>query len=145
MKYSEIDLQCEDILWVGVDDNDNIMAFTSGGYGNVPDFVCSSREETKQLEEFFMTVLAPSSVGHLLIDKSVSPLSEDSLILAQKGLFCFDVSFNSDHDRDYEKIAYPETPITLQQLPDPIKSILSSHRLEANAGQDSFIKVVHAY
>ena len=47
MRYSEIDLQCEDITWFGVDANNHVIAFASGGMGNIPEFVCRSKEETK--------------------------------------------------------------------------------------------------
>ena len=53
MRYTIIDLQCEDILWFGLDINGNVLAFTSGGSGNVPEFVCRSKEETELLIDFF--------------------------------------------------------------------------------------------
>ena len=33
MRYSEIDLQCEDITWFGVDAINHVAAFASGGIG----------------------------------------------------------------------------------------------------------------
>lgn len=44
MKYSEIDLQIEDIMWFAIDKQNYILAFTLGGYGNIPKFVCRSKE-----------------------------------------------------------------------------------------------------
>ncbi len=46
MTYSEIDLQCEDLLWFGVDRAGRVFCCTTAGQGNVPPFVCRSREET---------------------------------------------------------------------------------------------------
>lgn len=66
MRFSEIDLQCEDIMWFAVDENNAVVAFTSGGCGNIPEFVCCSREETEALENFFMNEAEISTVGHLL-------------------------------------------------------------------------------
>ena len=45
MRYSEIDLQCEDIAWFGIDSQKHIIAFASGGIGNVPELVSRSKED----------------------------------------------------------------------------------------------------
>ena len=50
MRITEIDLQCEDIMWFGVDNQNHIFACTSAGCGNVPEFVCKSKENTTFLE-----------------------------------------------------------------------------------------------
>ena len=49
MRISIIDLQCEDIMWFGVDKNNYIFECTSAGCGNVPEFVCCSKENTNKL------------------------------------------------------------------------------------------------
>ena len=53
MRFSEIEFQCEDITWFGVDANNHIVAFASDGIGNIPEFVCRSKEETDELYNFF--------------------------------------------------------------------------------------------
>lgn len=47
MRITEIDLQCEDIMWFGIDNH--IFECTSAGCGNVPEFVCESKKNTKIL------------------------------------------------------------------------------------------------
>jgi len=44
MRYSITDLQCEDIMWFGIDQDGCIFECTSGGMGNVPEFVCQQRK-----------------------------------------------------------------------------------------------------
>lgn len=90
MRYSEIDLQCEDITWFGVDANNHIAAFASGGIGNIPEYVCKSKEETEALYDYFYDILGKLTTEHALVAESNSLVSEfvDS---SSKGLFCFDV------------------------------------------------------
>lgn len=53
MRYTEIDLQCEEIMWFGIDNNGCIFMCATGGCGNVPEFICKSKENVGILEEFF--------------------------------------------------------------------------------------------
>ena len=144
MRYTIIDLQCEDILWFGLDINGNILAFTSGGSGNVPEFVCRSKEETELLIDFFNNYDAFSTGAELLIEEDGSPLSTDALNFAQHGITCFDVDYDSD-DYSYVKIASPDKTITLNDLPDNIKKIISDHLIEVDALQVNKINVPHAF
>ena len=58
MRITAIELQCEDIMWFGIDNNNHIFECTSSGCGNVPEFVCISKENTESLLNFFMNELA---------------------------------------------------------------------------------------
>lgn len=90
MRYSEIDLQCEDITWFGVDANNHIVAFASGGIGNIPEYVCRSKEETEELYDFFYDTLDRTTTGHALVAGNNALITE-FVELSSKGLFCFDV------------------------------------------------------
>ena len=60
MRITKIDLQCYDYLWFAIDANGCIIAFTSGGIGDVPEFVCRSKSETKNWKNIscrFLVVL----------------------------------------------------------------------------------------
>ena len=145
MKYSEIDLQIEDIMWFAIDKQNHILAFTSGGYGNIPEFVCRSKEETHLLENFFIKKLKKSTQAILLIDSEENSLIEDGLILAEKGIFVYDVSFDIGHGEEYIQIATPKKPLLIEQLPAEILTILDNHKISANATTDKSIRVEHAY
>lgn len=50
MRITEIDLQCEDIMWFGIDSHNHIFGCTSAGCGNVPEFVCKSKQNTDDIQ-----------------------------------------------------------------------------------------------
>ena len=70
MRFSEIDLQIEDLMWFGVDTQGCIVEFTTGGSANVPEFVCRSREDAETLENCF-TNLNPTTTAHMLIGRDL--------------------------------------------------------------------------
>ena len=144
MRYSEIDLQCEDITWFGVDANNRIIAFASGGIGNIPEFVCRSKEETNELYDYFYDTLAITTTGHALVAGCNSLISE-FVELSSKGLYCFDVETQSDEGEVYKKITYPDTPILYDDLPDNVKAIIQDHVLDADLAESNQIHVPHAY
>ena len=145
MRYSEIDLQCEDIMWFGVDKKGHIIAFTSGGCGCVPDYVCRSKEETNQLEEFFMEKLSISSDFRLEVPDNENQLTDDAQLLSKKGIYVYDVSFEDNHADEYSIISSPTSPIVIESLPENIITILQDHVIEKQIAGTKYIKVKHAY
>lgn len=145
MRFSMIDLQCEDIMWFGIDSNKCILAFTSGGCGSVPEFVCRSKEETNQLELFFLEKLDELSDAEMEIPDDDTPLSMDAQLLAKKGVFVYDVSFEENHPDEYARIAIPTVPIHIDDLPADIAAIIRDHMIECDASCSKFLKIQHAY
>ncbi|MBQ3865437.1 MAG: hypothetical protein II776_00935 [Clostridia bacterium] len=145
MKFTEIDLQCEDIMWFGIDKNGLVFECTSGGIGCVPKFVCESKENTAILESFFLQELKETTQGTLLIPGTDSQLSQDVLSLSKKGVYCFDVAIDDGRPNEYKKIAAPDHPIMLSDLPDRIKSIMCNHIVDVDVASESLIRVAHAY
>ena len=145
MKYTEIDLQCEDIMWFGVDRNGLIFECTSAGIGCVPSFVCDSREETEALMSFFLSDLQATTCGALLFDVSDNQLTQDCLALTSKGIFCFDVAVDENRPNEYKKIAFPKEPVKVCDLPENIQTILKTHKVEVDVTTESYITVPHAY
>ncbi len=144
MRYSEIDLQCEDITWFGVDANNRIIAFASGGIGNIPEFVCRSKEETNELYDYFYDTLAITTTGHALVAGCNSLISE-FVELSSKGLYCFDVETQDSEGEIYMKISYPDTLIIFDDLPDNVKAIMQDHIIDADLAGSNQIHVPHAY
>ena len=142
MRFSKIDLQCEDIVWFGVDKNECIFACTSGGMGNVPEFVCKSKEETERLRIFFTDLLPTKTEGRLLIHEENTLLCQDGMKLAKKGLYCFDVSDDGDA---YVKISEPRVPLKIFELPQKIQKLMNKHFVNINAGERNIFSVEHAY
>lgn len=145
MRFSIINLQCEDIMWFAIDSNNCILAFTSGGCGSVPEFVCRSKEETSQLETFFLEKLEAVSDAKMEITSDDTPLSTDAELLAKKGIFVYDVSFEENHPDEYARIAIPTVPIHIDDLPADIAAIIRDHMIECDASCSKFLKIKHAY
>lgn len=131
MRYTEIELQCEDLLWFAVDMNGDIIAFTTGGAGCVPEFVASSKENTEALIKYF--------------NKLKTNSNDSDNEFAAKGLFYFDVSYEDNYGDSYIKVATPSTPLNISNLPNNIQELLKNNKLEINANSSSIIKVKHAY
>lgn len=130
MRYTDIDLQIWDILWFAVDKNGYIGAFTSGGSNVVPEFVCCSKEETEILEHYFLEELKPSTVCIFGVAYEDNDLMRDSEALSQKGLFCFDMSEQTASN--YDLLSYPQTPLSYVALPQQIRGLLESHKINSD-------------
>ena len=144
MRISEIDLQCEDIMWFATDHNGNIFECTSAGCGNVPEYVCRSREETETLLDYFMEKAPTVTSFQLLISAEDNDLIDDVKKLASKGLFCFDIT-DYDNDDKYSCIAIPENAIKISDLPSDIQKLLSDHIYNGDVSKEHTISVDHAY
>ena len=144
MRISDIDLQCEDIMWFGIDNNGHIFECTTAGCGNVPEYICKSREETETLLEYFMNLAPKITNARLLIPASDNDLTADAIKLASAGVYCFDVT---DYDTDdiYQCIAVPENPLKLSALPANIQRLLSDHLYNGDISKETTITVEHAY
>ena len=145
MRYTEIDLQCEDIMWFGIDSNGYIAAFTSGGSGNIPEFVCRSKEETDYLVRYFTGDMKTVSGVLLEHANDGSILVNDAISFAHKGVFTYDVSYDEGHTEEYRQIAVPTQPIAVDHLPDDIRKVLSDHFIECDLTKSRFVRVQHAY
>ena len=147
MRIDILELQCDDIMWFGVDRKNHIFECTSGGVGNVPEFVCKSKEEMLILEDFFMNILKESTVENLLCDyEYTNQLVQDCIHLARKGVFCYDIADNEEHKFTYEKITEPVNPLSYYDLPDAIQEIMRDHKiLSIDVERDDYIEVEHAY
>ncbi len=143
MRISEIDLQTEDIMWFSVDNNGNIFECTSAGCGNVPEYVCCSRENTDILLDYFTNEAPIVTNSILLIPEEDNFLTQDVKDLSSKGLYCYDV--NENDDTFYTCVAKPEKPITINELPAEIQKILSLQRFDGNIPELTEITVPHAY
>lgn len=144
MRISEIDLQCEDIMWFATDNAGNIFECTSAGCGNVPEYVCKSREETETLLNYFMEIAPVITTSKLLVPAEGNDLIDDIKKLSSKGVFCFDVT-DYDNDDKYACIAIPEKPINISNLPSNIQKLLSDHSYNGNVSIERTITVDHAY
>ena len=143
MRFSIIDLQCNDIMWFAVDKNGCIIALSTGGEGNVPEYVCRSKEETEDLEDFFLNKAKEICSSTLLIDNDNNALCMDAIALANKGIFCFDVSSEPKYKYGYYKISIPDISLHLTDVPSGIRSILQDHIIDVDVSCEDHIMVKH--
>lgn len=134
MRISEIDLQCEDLIWFGVDKNNYIFECTAAGCGNVPESVCKSKENTKLLENFFLNNFS---------EEEKTKLPELSKALTQKGIFCYDIY--SENERFYSKISSPKVPLKFEKLPENIKILIEENRFDIDVTHENILNIKHAY
>ena len=145
MRITRIDLQCYDILWFAIDNNGCIIAFTSGGKSDVPEFVCRSKSETERLEDFFMSLPNDYSPSKLLIDNDGSQLAIDAEELAQKGIYYFDTYSDIEYEYGYSKVSYPDKALHVSDLPSDIQKLLSDHIIDIDVSTEDRIIVKNAY
>lgn len=146
MRITEEETEYEDIMWFAVDNIGNIAMFTSGVYGNVPEFICKSRENVESLIKFFCDELKCTTQAIALKDKSFgTELISDCKVLSQKGLFCYDSFDGNNHINSYLKITEPVKPLVISSLPKHIQNIIIGNKMDNIIfGQES-IHVEHAY
>ena len=142
MKYTEIDLQIEDIMWFGIDKNGIIFEATTGGCANVPAFVINSREDNEQLNNYFMSLGEGHAESKLLEELNPDyPAFEDCISLTKNGITCFDV--DAEETNLYKKIATTSLPKKIDDLPDNIKQIIATRKIDFNVLESSKISVEH--
>lgn len=144
MRITEIDLQCEDIMWFGIDNQNHIFECTSAGCGNVPEFVCQSKENTEVLLEFFMDKLDEFTQEKLHVKYlKTNYLLNDCIQLSRKGIYCFDIY--KENEQQYVKIVEPVEPLNYDMLPQKIKDIFAYNRVNIDVMKETIISVQHAY
>ena len=146
MKITELDLQCEDIMWFAVDNHGHIFACTSAGEGNVTAFVCDSRENVDFLENFFLNELQIiTQPRHYIHAGYENQLLNDFIDLAKKGIYCFDSHIDDHQQRKYRRITAPIRPISFNELPDNIQHLLRHSFIDVDIACSHYIVVPHAY
>lgn len=144
MRITEIELQCEDIMWFGIDNQNHIFECTSAGCGNVPEFVCKSKENTGILLEFFMDELNGFTEAKLLVEYvDTNQLLNECVRLSRKGIYCFDIY--EENEQQYAKIVEPVEPLNYNSLPQKIKDIFGDNRVDIDVMKERIISVKHAY
>jgi len=144
MKYTELDLQIEDIMWFGVDKNGNIFEATSGGRANVPEFIVNSRENNEELINYFL-----NQANGMINYKSMKELNpkyqmyKDCLILSSNGITCYDMA--KEDENNYSKITIPEKLLNINSVPETIQNILKHNTVDIDINCEEQLIVKNAY
>lgn len=146
MIITQQELQYEDIQWFAIDLKGHIISFTSGVYGNVPEFICKSRENLEILADYFTDNLKIKSDAIILKDFSFGKeLILDCMSLSEKGMYCFDAYDGKNHTQYYSKISEPSVPLYFADLPQNIKEIIKLNLIEIDVSKTNIVEVKNAY
>lgn len=130
--------ECEytDMEWYGVDRQGNIAVFCSGGEGNLPVFVCESKERADELIKYFDKIEKNTSSILIFSQTSIGHEEQVARDFSDKGLYYFDADDGtksggvcSFHEY-YTKHAYPQKPLKYESLPKHIREILKHNFME---------------
>lgn len=145
MRISELEVEYEDILWFAIDKFHRVIAFTSGVYGHVPEFVCRSKEETILIENYFDNCGKRTEIKHIKGIEFGEKLIGFCEYITQKGIYCFDSYNGNEHVEYYTKISSPCEALVIENVPEPIASILKSHIIDVDVEMVDIIHVCNAY
>ena len=144
MRYDEVDLQVQAVMWYGVDKNGYIFVCHSSWMPNIPEFVCRSKEETECLENYFMEYIGISEYDWGEVDFYI-----------EKGISYFDVITDDIPPIDKDFATYPywyrewihgKSPLLhFDQLPKNIQEIMDSHRIDIDITKDKYFYVEDAF
>jgi hypothetical protein len=127
-----------DFDWFAVDEDELIGHFTTAGFKQLPTSVASSAEDLKLLIDYFENV-APTRGSHTVDESSLAAAlqrewkgvaNEERYLrsfvsMADKGLFSFDIQSYLRPGVSYFRVALPETPLTMRELPGNIRKLVS--------------------
>ena len=127
-----------DFDWFGVDGEGLIGHFATAGFKRRPPSIASRAEDLKIVIDYFDN-LAPVRVSHRVDDKSLAAALQrewkgekdegrypcNFTPMADKGLLSFDIEPYLKPGIAYFRVASPETPLTIGELPDNIQRIVS--------------------
>jgi hypothetical protein len=132
MTHQEYPVQI-DCVWVASDGDGHVGAFVTAGIGPIPVLVLSNTEPplVKDVEKAILE-LPRASACRLVASV---PRPDSFVAIAERGFFVYDwsdvhrtkvASINA-----YEPVAVPVNPISINQLPEPLRSHAASVRYSA--------------
>lgn len=148
--FTEIEQEVTDLTWYAIDAEGRIGHFTTGGSMLLPPSITESKEVLERINTYFCTlpifresnyVVCPDLTTH--IDKrlitDMNGYVKPSAEMSARGLYSYD-NHPTSNERPYFRVTIPKTELQLKNLPEDIKSILQSLRMnEINFAQDSVI------
>jgi hypothetical protein len=140
MKIEETEQLTTDFDWFGVDEEGFVAHFASAGFKRIPASVSESSEDLGLVSNYFKTE-APVRGAHWVDEDSLrlrpdwkGERNEGRYLrsfagMADRGLFSFDIDSYLKPGIAYFRVAHPLSPLELEQLPEPIRRIISRTRL----------------
>jgi hypothetical protein len=127
-----------DFDWFGVDEGGLIGHFTTAGFKQLPPSCASNAEDLKHVTNYFDKI-APVRGSHVVDKKSLTAALQRGwtgeeneqrylgsfVSMADKGLFSFDIESYLRPGIVYFRVASPDMPLTISDLPEDIRKIIS--------------------
>ena len=127
-----------DFDWFGVDEEGLLAHFATAGFKAIPPSVSASAEDLKLVTDYF-TKRASVRGSHQVDEESLANslnrewkgerlearYLRDFVSMANKGLFSYDIDSYLRPGICYFRVACPDMPLKLHELPDPIQVIVS--------------------
>lgn len=143
MEVDPVDQQTTDFDWFGVDEEGFLGHFTTAGFKSIPPSVSASAEDLKLVTDYF-TKQASVRGSHKVDEHSLaSSLNRewkgerhetrylcDFVSMANKGLFSYDIEPYLRPGICYFRVACPDVPLEMHELPDHIQTIVSRTTLK---------------
>lgn len=137
MRIDDIDQEDADIDWFATDSNGHIVHVASGG-GILPESVAASQEVLLELHQYFLTLPETDSAVAAGVAEGTDEGSYQGFArYARRGLFSFaKTRLHERADTRYYVVARPLQPLTVNQLPQHIATLLRRTQVPgAVAGQ----------
>ena len=120
-----------DCVWLALDQDNHVAAFTTGGSGPIPLKVLEFGEGPADEIEVRIKELPLASAARLLVSLK---RPDDFVDFAERGIFAYDWSDVHRMERDeicaYELVAAPSSPINVGQLPSKIAAFAERNKIE---------------
>lgn len=128
-----VNVRALDIAWFGVDREGNLARFTSGMTGLVPESIACCESDWGMVGEY-VDNLNEQTGAQLEWDPTNGLGSvEDWLECARKGVFVYDGFLAGSGDRVYRRVAVPNRPINIGNLPTLIAETIAKTAIEVES------------
>ena len=141
-----------EITWWGVDKNGYIFHCLSAGTTHVPKVIVDQNEAQSLAGEYFSGILEVSTKSTILFSPAnffFDFVSEYEILLATKGIFCFDAVLNycdpqghevfEKYPYWYKKLAAPVEPIHIDSLDKRVQILMSYFRFDVDVKNNDYI------
>lgn len=145
MRITKLDLEINDIEWFALDIRGRLLRFTSGVHGNVPEFVCKSKEILDKIQAYFWELPKITDANILVGQEFGKDLLDECREMSERGLYCFDAYNGHKHMSSYTKLSAPQEPLTIRDLHHSIQRFLENNIINIEVDRINETVIKNAY
>jgi hypothetical protein len=135
MRITQLDEEICDLEWFAVDKHGAIGFFTTGGFGILPESIRASKEDTEVVRDFFWNIQPKCTSAHISErardifewknEDQQNTHMQSYLDMSCRGVFSYQAVATSTRPNAYHRVAVPQAPIRIYDLPEAIRTILA--------------------